>query len=109
MLSWNVYYENFNQRKIETYNVLQHGGFVKDLKDFLKKHPNTDKESFAKCIKSNLMYYFWSRCEWEVLVCPLFSSNTREEKIDVYDQISMNFDIFVDYCWNNKNEIKKLE
>lgn len=51
----------------------------KDLKEF---------------VKSTSMYYWWSRCEYEIVLCQWPKGNV-ERKIDVYEQIMMNFDIVV--------------
>lgn len=49
------------------------------------------------------MYYFWSKCEYEIILSP-WTGRADDIKIDVYDQIMMNFDSFVDYCWSFKLE-----
>ena len=30
-------------------------------------------------------------------------------KIDIYDQVMMNWEEFVEYCWNNKKQILKMK
>ncbi len=61
------------------------------------------KEEFAEALRHSLMYYFWSKCEWEVLISPWFGSrNTKDIKVDVYWQIKNNWEIFVDYVWNSR-------
>lgn len=45
------------------------------------------------------MYYFWSKTEWEVIVSPWVGKG-GDEKIDVYDQLKLNWDKFVDYVWS---------
>ena len=53
------------------------------------------------------MYYFWSKCEWEIILSDWPPSDTFcKEKIDVFDQVMLNWDIFVDYIWNNRQYIK---
>ncbi len=100
-LKWYVYYHNVNSQVIKTYNIFNHCGFVQDIEKYFKKYKN--KEEFAKKLKSSLMYYFWSKAEWEVLIYPWCGGrNTKEIKIDVYDQVMNNWDIFVDYVWNSK-------
>ena len=42
------------------------------------------------------MYYFWSKCEWEVLISPWVGGNDEEIKVDVAWQIMNNWDVFVD-------------
>ena len=52
------------------------------------------------------LYYFWSKCEWEVLVTPWISPRESEKKkIDVCWQIMNNWDVFVDYTWANRKKL----
>ena len=51
------------------------------------------------------MYYFWSKCEWEVLISPWVGGNDEEIKVDVAWQIMNNWDVFVDYTWNNRKKL----
>lgn len=51
------------------------------------------------------MYYMWSKCEYEIILSP-WTGRADDIKIDVYDQIMMNFDKFVDYVWSFKNKNK---
>lgn len=95
---WNVYRYNINSRKIEVYNIFDHYNFNKDVVADLEKYRS--REDFAKALKSHLMYYFWSKCEWEVLVSSWTDFTSGGEiKIDVYDQIMNNWDVFLDYVW----------
>lgn len=104
MLTWNVYYGNFNAKKIETFNIFKHTYFVNDCVHNFKH--NKDKDSFAKQLKRDLMYYFWSRCEWEIILSDWPPSDRfNKAKIDAFDQIMLNWDIFVDYIWNNRKEL----
>ena len=78
------------------------------------------------------MYYFWCKCEWETVITSwpphitmkeldrlntereketekynrepycLYVEPDISEKIDVYQQVMNNFDIFVDYVWGFK-------
>lgn len=109
MMEWNVYHYDTNTRKIEPYNVLYRmEPFIKDLK---KKYK--DKEDFAEQLRKELMYHYWSRCEWEIVVSAWCGGDGKEaRKIDVYSQIMMNWQPFVDYCWNfhaqEKSEVKPM-
>lgn len=52
------------------------------------------------------MYYFWSKCEWEIIISgwpPRDDFN--DAKIDVYDQVKLNWDKFVDYTWDHRKEL----
>ena len=53
------------------------------------------------------MYYFWSKYEWEITIGPWPSSNssTKAIKEDVYWQITNNWDVFLDYVWNERKKL----
>lgn len=105
MLEWNVYKEDFNNKKIEIFNVFNHHYFMEDLVKIKRKCK--EKEEFAKAVKSSLMYYYWSKCEWEIILQSWPQrENFNAKKIDVYDQVMLNWDKFIDYLWENKKEIK---
>ena len=98
-MEWNVYNYSINSRKIELFNIFKHGGFYHDIEKYLKKYK--DKDEFADKLKSSLMYYFWSRAEYELIIeitednriflSPWCGCNEPEKvKIDVTDDI--NFD-----------------
>ena len=100
MLEYNVYYENFNAKKIEVYNIFKYGFLEELFRDI--KNECSSKEEFAEKIDFELKYRYWSKCEWEIILSDWPPSNTfKKEKIDVYDQIKLNWNIFVDYVWEN--------
>ena len=86
--------------------------------DFYKKFKT---EIFAPEFKNNLMYYFWSKCECEIILtnwptsfkvdverldvtkhdCRDFIDLEVAEKIDMYDQVMNNWQLVLDYVWNN--------
>lgn len=100
-MEWNVYYHDFNGKKIRLMNIFKHSGFKKEVEDHLRKIK--DKEEFAEELRKSLLYYFWSKCEYEVVVKPWCAGDGVDEiKIDIYDQVMANFNIFVDYVWGYK-------
>lgn len=100
-MKWMVYHHSINRDKIETINVFLHGGFTNEVLKHLKKCAT--KEDFAEELRRSLFYYFCSKCEWEVLIYPWCGSRSNTPiKIDVYDQVRNNWDVFVDYVWNFK-------
>lgn len=133
-LEWNVYTHDFNSREIKTFNIFNHGRFLEDVKKDLKKYET--KEEFTERLRGHLFYYYGSKCEWEVVVTSwvphitmseLDRINTEREetlkkynrepyrlyvnpdvgkKIDVYGQVRLNWDIFVDYVWSHKRSNK---
>ena len=109
-LCWNVYNENFNARKIVTFNIFDHYRFVKDCAKELKKAKD-DREAGEKIFKSNLMYFFWSKCEYEVVITPWVNPNNSKEydrKIDVYEQVMNNWHVFFEYAWAHRKDVIKL-
>jgi len=106
MLEWNVIYGNFNSGKIETYNIFNHYRFHEDCVKNAKKNRD-NKEAFAERLKLDLKYYYWSKCEWEVIVSHWPPAERfHDEKIDVYDQVMNNWQIFLDYVWEHRKELK---
>lgn len=61
---------------------------------------------FKEKLRKELMYWFWSKCEYEVVISPWVGRNKEEAevKIDIHDQVMLNFDRFVDYCWSFKEK-----
>ncbi len=107
MLEWNVYCEDFNNEKIRVFNVFNHFGVRDDLKKFVKKYKI--KEEFCEHLKTTMMYYYWSKCEWEIILTSFPErQDFKDEKIDIYAQLTLNWDRFCDYVWDNKSLINKL-
>ena len=109
MLTWNVYIGDFSKREIVVHNVFDHYGFLEDCKKAAKKYKD-DREAFEKAIENNLMFYYWSKCEWEIILqhWPQISG-FQDEKVDVYDQVMLNWDKFIEYVWNNAEELRRRE
>lgn len=121
-LKWIVYGDDFNSREIVKYNIFDHMSFVEDVYKIKKKFKN-DFESFSKEVKRSLMYYFWSKCEYEVIITDWPTSFVTQKsiediketpsgrvdgvqlekgiKVDIYDQVGLNWDAFINYLWNN--------
>ena len=107
MLKWNVYVEDFNARCMRVHNIFDHWSLREDLKKLVKKCGD-DRKTFEEELKHHLKYYYWSKCEWEIVLSPWPEwKDFREMKIDVYDQIALNWEQFVNYVWENRKEILK--
>lgn len=126
--------EDFNAKEIKIINIFDHEGFKEDIKNALKKFDA--KEKFAEDIRKSLAYYFWAKCEYEVVISSFPAHITKEElerlnkefknntekyghepycmwispavgkKVDIYEQVKLNWDIFVDYVWSHKRREK---
>ncbi len=129
-LEWNVFRHDVNKKEIVTFNIFNHWKFEEDVQKSLKKFK--DKDEFAEQLRRDLMYYFWSKCEYEVIITSFPTYITMSEldrvnddrwnhkdrygtdymrinvnpetgaKIDIYEQVMNNWDIFLDYVWNSK-------
>lgn len=108
MLKWNVYNESFGFGGIKPFNVFDHSGFLDGCKKAAKKC-GEDKAAFAEMVKRELMYYFWSKCEYEIVLTSWPPREDHEKKIDVYSQVMLNFDLFIDYLWGNIAFLRKRE
>ena len=107
-LQWFVFYRSMYKDEITTFNVFDHLSFTKDITYALVS--SKTKQDFAKERRRELMYYFWAKCEYEVIVSACPPNNIIPEiKIDVYQQIIINWDIFVDYIWNKKDSLCLFE
>lgn len=103
-LVWNVYNQNFNAREIEVVNLFDKFDIDDFIKLFKKRYKNKEQqtfENFKSELKNQLMYRFWSRCEWEVIITAWPPDDKVSIKVDVYGQIMNNFDVFCDYVWKN--------
>ena len=100
-IEWYVYYYDVNRKKIDTYNIFEHSSFKKEFSVLLQC--DLTKEVFSDQLKHILQYYFWGKCEWEIVLNHDNGTNIGR-KIDVYNQVMLNWDKFVDYCWSFKSE-----
>lgn len=102
MVVWNVYLHNININKIEVFNIFNHSRFREDVKK-LKMSKNITKEEFAEELRKILLYYYWCKFEYEIAISGLFDSDKDfAEKIDIYSQVRLNWDAFVNYVWEVK-------
>ena len=106
-LVWNVFYHNYNAKKIEFFNIFDHWRFKEEVEKALKK--SKTREELEKAIRSELFYFFNSKFEWEVLITPWPTREDETIKIDVYWQVINNFDRFIDYLAKNKRFRKTSE
>lgn len=98
-MSWNVWRHDHNKRKIISWNIFEHYNFYKDVIRDLRDFDN--KEEFARALNSNLLYYFWCKSEYEIILGP-WNGVADERKIDIYQQIMLNKELFLDYVWSFK-------
>ena len=74
--------------------------FIEDVYKALENYISYDL--FKEEIKKSLMYHFWCKAEYEVMISDL--SEKASEKIDVYYQLLPNLDKLCDYIIDTYNE-----
>ena len=67
-LEWYAFIHDFNDKKLARINVLNE----KEIREWIKRDKVTNFEELRECVKSILMYHYWSRSEYEVAVASLF-------------------------------------
>ena len=104
-----AYEHDFNRNVIRPFNVFDHGSFLEDCKKNAKKNAK-DYEAFCERLRRDLMYWFWSKCEWEIIISPWVSKVVDcSIKVDVYDQVMMNWKQFCDYTWSHAVILRRRE
>lgn len=88
MNKFNVIIYNFNRKKFESYDIMP---YLRDTYKASKKHLRKF-EDFKDFVNKELMYQFWARCQYE-LVLTSWPCKDSEEKWDIYDQTKMNIDL----------------
>lgn len=121
-LTWYVYRHNINKDQIYKYNIFDHGRFSEEVYELISKRDMTYEE-FSEKLRCSLMYYFWCKAEHEIVITsfpPYISKNEFHRlayedfniradvnlecaiKIDIFHQLSLNWDRFVDYVWKHR-------
>lgn len=97
LLSYNVWIWNINHDALEQYDVVPR--FVESIKRYIKPkdRPQTKKD-LEKILESDAHYYFWSKCEYEMVIHG-WPTRENDQKVDVYGQLQLNWPIFVDFFW----------
>lgn len=136
-LEYYVYVSNFNDNSIEKFNIFNHSRFLEDVKK--DKYRSKSKDDFIEKLRCTLFYHYCSKCEWETVITPwvphittnelnrlnleyeesmkkydrepyrLYINPEIAEKIDVYSQVMLNWELFVDYVWHNISKTKLLK
>jgi hypothetical protein len=91
--------ENINAKEFDKYDVMPY--LISCYNEAKRKKTNpTTFDEFKEFVKSNSMYMYWSRCQWELLLVD-FPCEKIKRKIDVHFQIMMNIDVIVGILMDN--------
>lgn len=114
-LVWNVYRFSLAGDKVVVYNIFNHLGFADGMQKIIKK--KYDRSAFANEVKSELIYHFCGKYQHEITISktandepndeneilvshyPRYSDSKYDMRIDVYEQVMLNFDAFIDYIY----------
>lgn len=99
-LEWYVLNWNYSKSKIINYNILE--GLKESIAKEVKSRRVYNKSILREYLKTQLMYYYWSKAEHEFYISDLQGNNY--EKIDMWRQIEPNLDNIVEYI-NLKMEL----
>ena len=113
-MKWNVYYYNINLNKIDIFNIFDHSSFNKYVQKHLKEC--STKEEFAERLKSELLYFFWSKAEWELIIETVDNriyllpwcgcKEPNKVQIDVTDDVNFDWKNFAKYHIGRRNKNK---
>ena len=131
-MEWYVYRYDFNKREIVPFNVFRRTDFKEVVEEIDIK--NISYKDFKNRLDRLTLYYFWSKCEYEIVITswppfitkedaykmmnqfekdskryerePLVINANLEvgEKIDIYKQLHLNWDAFCGYVYNELNK-----
>lgn len=154
VLKWNVYREETGSKEIRPVNILGYDSIKKCLAHIRKEYRKYQKdvqengccetdlgsrykgsageafdkffvrEVLEKRLRQDLMYMFWSKSEYEIVLTswpPYITADVVDSikqrtiggkyrepvslevarKIDMYDQVAINWEPFIQYIWNN--------
>ena len=94
--SYNVWIWNSNIDVLEPYDVVP--TFLRELKKLKPKYRPKSKEDLNEVLESDARYYFWSKCEYEMIIHG-WPEQENDHKVDVYQQLKLNWSIFLDFFW----------
>lgn len=99
-LVWNVYRYSLDEKKIVVWNIFDSYSFYEKFGKIIKK--KYEKDVFAKEVKSALFNCFNGRYEHEITICnyPKSDNDKEDLQVDVYEQVMLNFDAFIDYLYS---------
>ena len=101
-MEWYVYRHDSNKGKIIKYNVINTGvinHLIEMLNQIKKEKGHWCYDDFTAAAMQIYRYYYWGRCEHEIIIKE-WVGREAEEKVDVFDQLMLNWDIFVDHLYD---------
>lgn len=101
-LEWNVFlYDGCrNNGMPRKFNIFNNTSFSKRINELFAT-PELTREEIEKEVEVAARWQFWSRCEYEFILLS-WPTGPKEAgyKMDVFEQLKMNWDRFIDYIWD---------
>lgn len=94
---WLVWIWDFNHDRLEEYDVMPY--FLEEYKALKKKDRPVDLEELSEWLDNAASYRFWAKCEYEMIVHS-WPELKNDMKVDVYDQLRLNWDVFVKFFYD---------
>jgi len=95
-----TYFDPNCNSKIDYTNIKKvldkHNVDYSKLNKLFKQHAYRDIafEAYEQILNRECMYYYWSKCEWEMIVSAWPPRDGSDKKIDVYSQLKANWELF---------------
>lgn len=102
-LEYNVLLPDINNEDGYVFNVFRSARFQSCLMNLKATYEKNNELDLHEEIRRCVAYCFWAKAEYEIEVKCLFGK--KEHKIDVYEQIMLNFELFFKYLILNWSEI----
>lgn len=106
MMYWNVFNYSHNKGEMITFNVFDHYRFGNYVRELCAR--DVTFEEFERQLRTDVRYCFWCKYEYETWIMQYNGDEEKGKRIDVHDQIALNWDRFVEYVWAHKNETNGL-
>lgn len=108
-LCWNIIDADLTVRNIFDYNWVFNKYLYKVKKQYgALRGKHCDYKLFADGVRRELQCYFWARSQYEIILSG-WIKKVDEYKLDVYTQVMLNWDRFIEYLWNNRKLIKDVK
>ena len=65
-LVWNAYNYRSVGQGLRVFNIFDHYSFMESVRKLLKKPMS--KEEFSEMLRREVLYYYWSKAEWELVI-----------------------------------------
>lgn len=89
-----------NKRKFIHYNIMDY--LIRCYEEARKKDRPTTFEELKEFVDRKSKYMYWSRAEYEIILCPWMGDSEEEsKKVDIYWQILPNIDTITQMLMEN--------